>query len=1107
MKFKKLISAALGLMAFSSVMSAQNDAPSWMRYCAISPDGTTIAFTYKGDIYTVPVEGGLARQITTNPAYDSNPVWSPDGSRIAFSSNRMGSNDVFIVSKDGGTAVRLTTHSGGERPIAFKDNNTLLFSAFIMPDAESMQFPSSQFYQIYSVNTQGGRPQMFSSLPLEDICFSQDGKYFLYHDKKGYEDNWRKHHTSSITRDIWQCSLKGDDVKDASFLKLTGFEGEDRNPVLVNNDKGFYYLSEKSGSFNIWYRDLNGDNEKQITEYKSHPVRFLSASDKGDLCFGYDGEIYTIVNGNQPRKVNVRIVADDLNKEVTNWNVRNVGRDMAVSKDGKQIAFTFRGDVYVTSDKYATTKRITNTAAQERDLDFAPDGRSLIYSSERDGVWQVYRASIVNEDEKFFTYATEIKEENLINSDEASFQPQFSPDGKEVAFLANRTEIRVLNLDTKKVRTVMEAKYQYSYVDGDQWFQWSPDGKWILSNCIFDGGWNNTDVALIPASGKGEMINLTNSGYSDSSPKWVLGGKAMIWASDRAGYRSHGSWGAESDAYIMFFDLEEYEKFRMNEEELGLYTEAKKAKEEADKKAKEEADKKNKKKDKKGKKDEEKADAKQEEIVLDIENAKYRVFRLTNHSSHLVDGVLNKEGDKFYYLCSFEGQPDLWVRDLKKGDTKILVKGAGSSGLVMNESANAIFMVQYGSPVKVDLASGAVTPIAINGSFEYKPAQEREYIFNHAWKQVLDKFYVEDLHGVDWDFYKKEYSKYLPHINNNADFAEMLSEMLGELNASHTGARSYSSSNVEPTASLGVFYDDTYDGDGLKIKEILKRGPLAVIKSDVKTGAIIKAIDGEKIVKGMDYYPLLAGKVGKKIRLTIENPDKKGEFVVEVKGISQGAEGSLLYSRWVERNQKIVEEASNGRIGYVHIEGMDSPSFREIYSDILGKFRHADAIVVDTRHNGGGWLHEDVISLLTGELYAQFKPRGQYIGDDPFNRWYKPSCMLICEDNYSNAHGTPWAYKELGIGKLVGAPVPGTMTAVWWEYQIDGSTVFGIPQVGCMDMKGRYLENLQLEPDVEIYNPNEEVLNGHDSQLLKAVEVLQKDADEFFKAHPEIKRK
>ena len=378
MKFKKLISAALGLIAFSSVMSAQNDAPSWMRYCSISPDGTTIAFTYKGDIYTVPVEGGLARQITTNPAYDTYPVWSPDGSRIAFSSNRMGSNDVFIISKDGGTAVRLTTHSGGERPVAFKDNNTLLFSAFIMPDAESMQFPSSQFYQIYSVNTQGGRPQMFSSLPLEDICFSQDGKYFLYHDKKGYEDNWRKHHTSSITRDIWQCSLKGDDVKDASFLKLTGFEGEDRNPVLVNNDKGFYYLSEKSGSFNIWYRDLNGDNEKQITDYKSHPVRFLSASDKGDLCFGYDGEIYTLLNGNQPRKVNVRIVADDLNKEVMNWNVRNVGRDMAVSKDGKQIAFTFRGDVYVTSDKYATTKRITNTAAQERDLDFAPDGTSLI---------------------------------------------------------------------------------------------------------------------------------------------------------------------------------------------------------------------------------------------------------------------------------------------------------------------------------------------------------------------------------------------------------------------------------------------------------------------------------------------------------------------------------------------------------------------------------------------------------------------------------------------------------------------------------------------------------------------------------------------------------
>lgn len=211
-----------------------------------------------------------------------------------------------------------------------------------------------------------------------------------------------------------------------------------------------------------------------------------------------------------------------------------------------------RGDVYVTSIDYKTTKQITNTPDQERNISFAPDGRTLVYSSERDGLWQLYTSTIVRKEEKQFTYATELKEERLTNSKVASFQPQFSPDGKEVAFLENRTAIRVINLKSKAVRTVMDAKYQYSYADGDQWFQWSPDSQWILSDFIGIGGWNNKDVVLLKADGKGEMVNLTESGYSDSNAKWVLGGKAMIWNSDRAGYRSHGSWGSEDDTYIMF---------------------------------------------------------------------------------------------------------------------------------------------------------------------------------------------------------------------------------------------------------------------------------------------------------------------------------------------------------------------------------------------------------------------------------------------------------------------------------------------------------------------------------------------------------------------------
>jgi C-terminal processing protease CtpA/Prc len=230
--------------------------------------------------------------------------------------------------------------------------------------------------------------------------------------------------------------------------------------------------------------------------------------------------------------------------------------------------------------------------------------------------------------------------------------------------------------------------------------------------------------------------------------------------------------------------------------------------------------------------------------------------------------------------------------------------------------------------------------------------------------------------------------------------------------------------------------------------------------------------------------------------VAIYNPTTGKRFDVKVKAISGGEQSALLYKRWVDRNRRMVDELSGGRIAYVHVKGMDSPSFRQVYEELLSdKNRQKEAVIVDTRHNGGGWLHDDLATLLSGKEYQRFIPQGQYIGSDPHNKWLKPSCVLVCEDNYSNAHGFPWVYKELGIGKLIGAPVPGTMTAVWWETQIDPTIVFGIPQVGCVDKNGKYMENNQLQPDIEVYNKPEDSLKGIDEQLATAVKEMLKVAD------------
>lgn len=359
--------------------------------------------------------------------------------------------------------------------------------------------------------------------------------------------------------------------------------------------------------------------------------------------------------------------------------------------------------------------------------------------------------------------------------------------------------------------------------------------------------------------------------------------------------------------------------------------------------------------------------------------------------------------------------------------------------------------------------------------------------------EVQDKFYDVNLHGVDWDGYGKEYRKFLPYINNGEDFAILLSEILGELNASHTGGRYYGPVTYS-TASLGAYFDDNYSGKGLKIAELVPGGPLTTAAANIKPGDIILEIDGTEIEPEMDYYPLLKNRAGKKMMLKVQ--DAAGKIRnVNIRPIGKGSLSDLLYKRWVRRNQAMVDSLSNGRIAYVHIKEMDSPSFRTVYSQLLGKYRNREAVIVDTRWNGGGWLHNDVAILLSGKKYVDFKPRGQYIGSEPFSQWTKPSVMLVNEANYSDAHGTPMAYQSLEIGKIVGAPVPGTMTAVWWENQIDPNIVFGIPQVTSVDIHGNVMENHQLEPDVVVYNDPLKVEQNIDEQIAESVKQLLKQLD------------
>ncbi len=1085
---------ALSVLMASSFIAASAVTPLWMREASISPNGDEIVFCYKGDVYKVAAAGGTAVQLTTQSAFDCAPVWSPDGSKIAFSSNRNGNFDVYVMSANGGSAKRLTTNSVSETPTAFTpDGKSVLFVASIQDPAESAMFPTNAMTELYSVEVDGGSTKQILATPAETVNYDKSGKFFLYQDQKGFEDPLRKHHTSSITRDIWRY-----DVASGKHTNLTDRAGEDRNPVLAADGKTVYFLSERSGgSFNVYSFPLDNPKDvKAVTAFKTHPVRFLSASNNNMLCFTYDGEIYTQALGKSPRKVKIDIVRDDENKPMIT-KATSGARGSVVSPDGKQVAFSVRGEVFVTSVEYNTTKKITNTPAAEAGITWHPENRKIAYASERGGNWQLYTAEIERKDDLNFPNATAIKEEPLLpNNKVERTYPSYSPDGKELAFIEDRNKLMVYNFETKKIRQVTDGKYWYR-TDGGFYYAWSPDGKWFALEIIGNGHDPYTDVAIVSSQG-GEITNITGSGYFSGNPRWAMDGNALVFYTDRYGMRSHASWGSLADVMMVFMNQDAYDKYKLSKEDYELRKELekqqKKDKEDKEKKDKKEDDKKSKKDDKKSDdKGSDKKDDKKKEIVVELDGICDRIVRVTRNSSDIADFIVTGDGEELYYTTSGVRGYDVMKIDLRKREQQ-KVGSSQASGLDSDKDGKTLFLLGGRAMSKLG-AGGKMTPITYTAEVKMDLAAERAYMFDHVWKQEKKRFYHVDMHGVNWDAMYKDYSKFLPHINNNFDFADMLSEILGELNVSHTGASYRAGDGGEATANLGLLYDWKYDGKGLKVAEIVEKSPFDHKNTKLVAGCVIEKINGEEINADTDMSVILNGLVNKKTLVSICNPIDGTRWDEVVLPITKAAFNGLLYKRWVKQREADVERWSGGRLGYVHIQSMNDGSYRTIYSDVLGKFNHKEGIVIDTRFNGGGRLHEDVEVLFSGKKYLTQVIRGREACDMPSRRWNKPSIMVQCEANYSNAHGTPWVYKFGNIGKLVGMPVPGTMTSVSWETLQDPTLVFGIPIVGYRTADGSYLENKQLEPDVKVANSPEKIVTGYDEQLKAAVDELLKDVD------------
>jgi tricorn protease len=1040
----------------------------WMQQPAISPDGQWIAFEYKGNIYKVSSSGGTAIALTANKTYNGYPKWSPDGSKIAFASERYRNFDVFIMPSRGGKATRLTYASTRDIPNGFSaDGKQVYYQTNAHDIYTSVRFPDDNMWlKLYAVPATGGRSTLVNSAGTEFATFNKPGDKMLFQDRKGWEDPYRKHHVSPVTRDIW-CF----DVKLKKYTKVSDFKGEDREPVWGEGNH-FYYLSERNGNQNVFASTLDDPAKvTQLTTFEKNPVRNLSRSDNGLLSFTQDGEIYTLAPGESPKKVIITLNVDFADEQVETFTV-NSADEMAVSPNGKEIVFVFQGDVFVTSASGAVTKQITSTPQMERMVSFSPDGKTLLYSVENAGSWDIYQATIADPGEPYFYGAARIITQPVIATPKDEYQGVFSPDGNSIAYLEERKVLKVYNRKTKHTLTLMPGSGTFSFMDGDLTYRWSPDGKYIAIQTE-NGLEGRLGIDLVKADGTGK-IDTINSAYISFRPLWGKSGKMIYYLSGR-----EDAGNGLSDIYAMFFDRAAFKNYTRTETDPELQLERKKL----DSALHPAAPHNN--------------SVSPAAFLPNLLNLEDRTLRLTTMSAQISDAILSPDEQNLYTTATFTGNAGLWVTNQRTHQPKLLTKlNNGSGQLAISDDGKWLYLLSNGQISKINTEDGSTTPISINGTQMLNRADRRAYILQHTYHLLQKKFYDPNLHGVDWSYYYHNYSRFLNDIDNNYDFITLLTEFVGELNSSHSGAGSTAVySDGDKTAALGLLYDLSVANDGLKVTDILADGPFDNSETHLKVGDIIDQVDGDTVKSDEDWSKLLNLKAGKNTSISFHDPVSKKQYREIVKPVSLADEDqSLLYKRWVRKMEHLTDSLSHGTIAYVHIREMNDVSLRATYEGAVGRGTGKKAVILDTRFNTGGNIHEKLMALVgTNNGVLDNRPQGAKLVDEgDLGSLDKPTCVIVSEGNYSDGYNFPYLYQLRKAGKLVGMPVAGTGTAAWYEIQIDPAIYVGSPGIG-LSLPGvnqPLLENHQIDPDILVNNDYEQLLQGHDQQLEAAVREL-----------------
>jgi Tol biopolymer transport system component len=1040
----------------------------------ISPDGREIAFISGGDIWTVPSTGGEARLLVSHPATESRPLYSPDGLQLAFSSNRTGNGDVYVLTMATGQLLRLTFDDANELVNGWSPDGRWIYFSSSGRDISSMN-------DVFRVEAGGGTPMSAAAdrYASEYFAAAAPGGKTLAVTARGFAGSqwWRLGHSHLDESEIWI-------VRDGTppvYEQVTQRGAKSAWPMWSGDGNTLFYMSDRTGAQNIWKQAL-GTGGAPLTNFQRGHVLWPSITKDGrTIAFEREFAIWMLdtVTG-ETRELTIARRGAPAGVSMEHRDVGNDADELALSPDGKKIAIVAHGEVFSASAKEGgDAQRVTFTPGRESQVTWAPDSRRLVYVSTRDGQSNLYLYD--------FTNGTETA---LTTGDGFVTSPQFSPDGRLLAFERNARELHTLDLLTKTDRALTNGRFDTPPFLDPAAIAWSPDSKYLAYFSAGDRMFQNISV-VAASGGEPHQVSFLPNVFS-GSVSWSADGSYLVFQTRQR---------TEPGRVVRIDLVPRTPRFREDQfrdlfreeaptrpgspapgqpDRKGQPAQATPPVKPPDTSAKPEPAKVSK------------------PVTIEFDGIRRRVS-VVPIGLDANSATLSPDGKWLALVASAAGQENLYIYSLDElskepAVARQVTSTAGNKRFVQfTADSKDLYYLDRGRVFTVTLERREPKPVAVDAQMDVDFTRENLAAFDEAWTWLRDNFFDEKFNGIDWADARRRYEPRVAAASNPDEARRIISLMIGELNASHSGISAAPRTAQTVTGRLGVTFDrQAYETTGqLRVASVVPLGPAALART-VAPGDVLVGVDGRKVDRHGNLDELLAHTVGRRVVLGFEQKGGAPREVV-VRPVNQNTEKGLMYREWVEQRRAYVEKASGGQLGYVHMYDMSADALNQLFIDLDTQNHAKKGVVVDVRNNNGGFVNVYAIDTFARRGYFSMTYRGlqptssrHVLGQRSLEL---PTILVTNQHSLSDAEDFTEGYRSLHLGKVVGEPTAGWIIYTSNQELIDGS-VLRLPFIRITATDGSPMEMNPRPVDIPVTRPMGESYTGKDTQLDAAVKVL-----------------